>query len=281
MDMLLEAYHKPHDGIERGQFPTNVPKIQKWYSYRAGTRPVFLFTVKQIRYAMKVLLKERMIVTVKRQWDIVVTILNYDEWQTPFGSESHTESQSNGQAESQMYNKECIITKNVLTTKTYAPQAVPPSEPSENLAPAYTKESIVDGKLVTTAPTHLHTEKTGEVFIFAKGSKNSKPPKLKGRALWHFLGFWERFGKHGNRAAAAKEWIKIEKGWTGLDNGNRAAEFKQICRAAALETQFRSTYDHTPIYGEGWLSDRRWENEIYQGNEPTPPGRSSKIPHYV
>ena len=94
----------------------------------------------------------------------------------------------------------------------------------------------------------------------AKPTMRSNPgvTKFKGR----FDEFWDTFAyKHG-KTRAMKAWMAV-CGAAKAD-ADLAALAGEILRAAEIEARRRPTLvatGRTPIYPEGWLSQRRWEDE--------------------
>ena len=87
--MLMQASFKDHGSLKRGQFFTSLEKMRESMSYKSGYR-LAKPTVKEIRGVTKFLTKVRMIVTTKVTHGMVITILNYDYYQTPENYEGHT-----------------------------------------------------------------------------------------------------------------------------------------------------------------------------------------------
>ena len=94
-----------------------------------------------------------------------------------------------------------------------------------------------------------------------------KRKKLTGERLAKFKAFWEAFNYKKSRARAIDAWLKA--GWSKDKQANHALH-DQIIFAAQREAQRRPGLmqrGRTPIYAEGWLTGRRWEDEETQ--EPT------------
>lgn len=87
--------------------------------------------------------------------------------------------------------------------------------------------------------------------------------KLSGKKLVAFELFWTAFNYKKDRAAAADAWLDLT-----LDD----ALFETIIRSAKVTAAMRPSEiaaGKTPIYPQGWLTGRRWEDEAY-----LPPGNS-------
>lgn len=83
-----------------------------------------------------------------------------------------------------------------------------------------------------------------------------KKRKLKGKRLETFLMFWEAFDYKKSKADAADSWYEIPQLTDKLVDA--------ICLAAKKEASNRQSVINkglTPIFPQGWLSSRRWEDE--------------------
>jgi phage replication O-like protein O len=78
-----------------------------------------------------------------------------------------------------------------------------------------------------------------------------------------FDAFWQTFGKKDGKANAIKAWGAL--GASALKAGESLSDLLQtVLHAAALEADRRPSLlakGHTPIYAQGWLSQRRFEDE--------------------
>ena len=83
-----------------------------------------------------------------------------------------------------------------------------------------------------------------------------KKRKLEGKRLQTFLKFWEIFNYKKDKASAADSWIDIPELTNSLVD--------EICEAAKVEADGRQEIinkESTPIYAQGWLTARRWEDD--------------------
>lgn len=90
-------------------------------------------------------------------------------------------------------------------------------------------------------------------------SKPRHRPVLEGRSLELFNQFWDAFDFKQSRKQA-------EKAWADIPNMTEALAAK-ICEAARREAALRPQYTargRTPKYPQGWLNDRRWEDDYDQ-----------------
>jgi len=83
--------------------------------------------------------------------------------------------------------------------------------------------------------------------------QTKKKRKLKGQALQDFEEFWTTFSLKKGKAEAADAWIDVYKPGT----------LEVILHGARCEAKAREKVEEegrTPIYAQGWLSGRRWED---------------------
>jgi hypothetical protein len=83
-----------------------------------------------------------------------------------------------------------------------------------------------------------------------------KGHKLNGNGYEDFMLFWDAFDYKEGKASAADAWMDIPKEYYDID---------KIIAGAKQEAERRQdliTKGKTPKMAQGWLSDRRWENEI-------------------
>lgn len=96
--MLLQASYKDHGDLRRGQFFATLNGMREAMAYKIGYR-VEKPSKKEIRGAMKVLSKVRMMGTMKVTHGLLITILNYDLYQSPENYEGHDEGTHSGHTE--------------------------------------------------------------------------------------------------------------------------------------------------------------------------------------
>ena len=83
-----------------------------------------------------------------------------------------------------------------------------------------------------------------------------KKRKLTGKRLETFNRFWSDFNYKKGKADAADSWLDIPQLTDALVN--------EICESAKREASARQgliDQGRTPIYAQGWLTARRWEDE--------------------
>jgi len=91
--------------------------------------------------------------------------------------------------------------------------------------------------------------------------------KLVGKKLMAFELFWTAFDYKKDRAAAADAWFDLELTDDLFDQILRAA------KAWATARPYELANGKTPIYPQGWLTGRRWEDEIVIPIARLPAGR--------
>jgi len=108
--------------------------------------------------------------------------------------------------------------------------------------------------------TVIDTEEVGVVFLSRKNRK------LTGNKLAWFKEFWDAFDYKKSKAAAADSWLDI-KGLTRelVDSIVEGAK-KEAVRRLTLRD------DQTPKMAQGWLTDRRWEDDY----EAKPSGNGNR-----
>jgi len=91
--MVLRSNFKDRDKLKRGQLLTSIEEMREAGSYKAGYRNIKPSKM-QIRTAYEALKNNTMISTAKTTRGMVITIINYDKYQTPANYEQHTEEHS-------------------------------------------------------------------------------------------------------------------------------------------------------------------------------------------
>lgn len=101
--------------------------------------------------------------------------------------------------------------------------------------------------------------------------------RITGKRLETFLRFWESFAYKRDRASAIDAWLDIPQLTNSLVD--------QICNAATREARARPSMvadGRTPKMAQGWLSARRWEDEVFdlptELDQPKPQTNGVKCP---
>ncbi|HCY85933.1 MAG TPA: hypothetical protein DHV36_12430 [Desulfobacteraceae bacterium] len=127
-----------------------------------------------------------------------------------------------------------------------------------------TKENIYYADSDESAP--LSPKEKQEPFYKTKSGK-----KLTGKRLETFTLFWDAFNFKQGKASAADSWLNIKP----LTNRIVA----DILTAAAIEAERREgtiAKGGTPKWAQGWLTERRWEDEVYQTNTIAPKAKTTE-----
>jgi phage replication O-like protein O len=114
----------------------------------------------------------------------------------------------------------------------------------------YTKDNIIPQSVAKKTQPHLSGEEQSKFYL------TKKKLKLTGKRLESFERFWECFGYKKDKANAADAWLEIPQLTNSL--------VETICKAAEKEAADRPgkiAKGQTPIYAQGWISARRWEDE--------------------
>lgn len=91
----------------------------------------------------------------------------------------------------------------------------------------------------------------------------AKKKKLTGKRLEAFEEFWSAFDYKKGKAPAADAWLAIPELTNNL--------VSQILVSSKLESQNRQNLidnGKTPKMAQGWLTERRWEDEAQNSNKP-------------
>lgn len=120
----------------------------------------------------------------------------------------------------------------------------------------------------TSSPTGIDQDQNPSVLTDDRGDHKKSTPvpkpelvtkrgrKLTGKKLMAFELFWTAFDYKKDRAAAADAWFDLELTDDLFDQILRAA------KAWATARPYELANGKTPIYPQGWLTGRRWEDEI-------------------
>jgi hypothetical protein len=123
---------------------------------------------------------------------------------------------------------------------------------NQNHALSPTPTPISSTNNIHSTDTKHSASDNADIFYLTR-----KKRKLKGKRLDTFNQFWKAFNYKKGKAEAADSWIDIPT----LNNGL----VEKIIKAAKLEAQQRPKLienGRTPKFAQGWLSGKRWEDEI-------------------
>ncbi|CCK82408.1 hypothetical protein [Desulfobacula toluolica] len=127
--------------------------------------------------------------------------------------------------------------------------------PSPSPSPSPTPTPMVNNNAdssesASRAPEKFYRTKTGK--------------KLTGKRLESFEHFWRVFNYKKGKSASADSWLKIPSLTDAL--------VKEIISAAEIEASRRPDLikkGHSPKWAQGWLTERRWEDEDYSHGSGT------------
>ena len=123
-------------------------------------------------------------------------------------------------------------------------------------------DSLIPDSLIPDS--NILSESDDSDFIQLK-----KGRRLKGERLAWFEEFWDSFGYKSGKKPAAQAWYDISPNKELKDKIISAAK-AECARRPELKKK-----GSTPKMAQGWLTDRRFEDEIYQDQKkqaPDPPG---------
>ena len=212
--------------INRGQLFRSYKDIQDSLAWFIGWRKE-VYNENQMKGAMKYLRDNQMITTRKQLGGVLITVLNYDFYNDPKNYETTNEP-----------------TIELTIEKTRKQPMV--SDNNKNVKNDKKEEVIKD------IPQNEFAGEDQEEFYLTKNKK-----KLKGKRLSSFLRFWIIFDYKKDKASAGDSWYDIPELTDALVN--------KICESAKREADQRQSKinnNQIPIYAQGWLTARRWEDEI-------------------
>lgn len=229
--LLRRANHKDkkYDGfvVKRGQVFLSFNDIRdalKWSKGCATER----YTVNQMKHTMKLLRTHLMIELSSQPRGNLITICKYDFYQNPKNYESTSESTNESTSGQPVVNQTSpAINKNDNNEKNDELKDIP---------------ILVGDETVFPSPE--------EPFY-----KTKKGRLLKGEKLTAFNAFWKSYGYGQGKAAAGDSFLDVYS----------PAVFPEMLAGAKRECENRPAVlkkGRTPKYAQGWLTERRWEDEI-------------------
>jgi hypothetical protein len=148
--MLMQASFKDHGNLKRGQFFTSYQRMCNAMAYKIGYRPNKP-SVKEIRGVTKFLTKALMIVTTKVTHGMLITILNYDYYQSFQNYEGHNEGQTQGHNEGTILRKKGI--KKGITPDLFS------------LRERYSDQKLIDDAFAAIASTRKSNKVADSVLL--------------------------------------------------------------------------------------------------------------------
>ncbi len=125
--------------------------------------------------------------------------------------------------------------------------------------------SVKRGKKVVSNMTHTK-DNTKESIVQNKNDfyLTAKKRKLSGKRLETFDIFWDKFNYKKGNPSAADSWLNIPTLTDKLVNEIYIAAENEAKRRPDMEKK-----NQTPKMAQGWLTDRRWEDEHTQEPKKT------------
>lgn len=141
---------------------------------------------------------------------------------------------------------------------------------SEHIRTQYERNTIKESKEQETKEKKENNipQSSEEKYLVTRKKK-----RLIGKRLETFEIFWDKFNYKKGRAEAADAWLEIpELNKLTCELIYKSAEQEAKCRLDLIAS------GKTPKMAQGWITARRWEDEIYPeqpkkqiNNQPTPP----------
>jgi hypothetical protein len=228
---LKKTSHKDRDIFMNGQM-ISIKRGQFVFGRKIASEETGL-SEQQIRTCLKHLEKVKNLTSISTNKYSIITIINWDTYQQD--DKKSTNIPTNNQP---AINQQSTTDKNVKHLKNEKKHIK--TLPQNETSPHLNGEDVVD-------------------FYLTKKKK-----KLSGKRLEAFDKFWDAFNYKKDRANAADSWMDIKY----LDN----ALVEKICIAAKHEAEKRHEIidmGKIPIYAQGWLSSRRWEDDQSAGQKET------------
>lgn len=220
--LLLMANSKPHRRIIAGTMTEAAPG--EVVTGRERLAEELGLSVQQIRTALNLLKKLEIITIRSTNKYSVISLVNWDRYQ-----QQEPASQPASPPASQPAPNQHLTTEQELKNiNTFIPIS---NDISINVAQSDRRPS------------------SSEVLV-------GKRKKLEGKRKQSFERFWEVFAYKKGRAEAIDAWAAIPQLTDAL--------MEQILSAARKEAERRPevvSAGRTPIYAQGWISGRRWEDE--------------------
>jgi hypothetical protein len=118
----------------------------------------------------------------------------------------------------------------------------------EAVTEAVTEAEKIKNKRLTALPFLKEKGPHDDVFYLS-----AKKKKLKGKCLEGFNSFWKAFSYPNGKAKAADVWLQVYR-------DDNISAIIAGAEHTANERPGLIAEGRTPIYAQGWLSGRRWED---------------------
>ena len=219
--MLVKANWKDRDKLKRGQFVASIADMQDAMSYHIGYRKMTP-TKDEIRSAYEAFTKAAMITTTKTTRGLLVTILNYEQYQNPSNYEAHNETHDE------------ISTKPTITPHHTEEREERRKKEKKHTVPSRDDAGVSSGKVEVSGV--MMTAEQAELFAE----------------------FWQTYPKERRtgKGAVVKAWMKI-----GVDALLSAKMVQALEKLKLTEQWNRDGGKYIPM-PTTWLNQRRWEDDI-------------------
>ena len=257
--LLRKVTHKDIKKFNRGQAHFKILQIRQDLSWHQGNSTRY-YSYKQIRCAIQKLVKNQSITTVKGKTGLVITVIKYGYYQTMDNYEKPDKKNENrwdlvGSRQAVPKGKtkntinSCNNNNKINNNKTRGAQESNRCNSEGKLSYINRQECKTSNKRIADSD-----ESATQEFYRSKSGK-----KLTGKRLELFYQFWNIFDFKQGKAAAADSWLKIPTLTKQL--------VKRLLNAAKVEASGRQKIINkggSPKWAQGWITERRWEDEIYK-----------------
>ena len=223
--MLCRARQRDGHTRKVGEIFTTIEDMREAMSWRVGYR-VEKPSKDEIRKAYEGFTKATMITTAKTTRGLLITILNFEKYQDPNNYEAHTEAHN---------------------------ESVRKPNEAHTIRQEVSQEGDKKGKAERHSATTKPVAVEAQDFILTKSGK-----KLTGKRMSTFATLWDAFADKRGKAEAADAWARIPQLTDAL-----VAQIVEAARAYAVHVRPELlTSGRTPKMLQGWLTARRWEDDV-------------------
>lgn len=244
--LIAQANHKDSGRIKRGQTMRNISDIidgLKWY---VGFKKM-AYSYSQCENAVKWLRKKGMITTQKTTRGSIITIVNYDYYQTAANYESLKPAETHDE---HMPNTCRTINKNVKNGRRKNDKNIN-DDVSKNIynINLFRKENNAEFNQHELNETELNETKLNETKL--NKTELNESSEAKTQSGYTFDVFWELYEKkRGNKAQLEHKWNSLT-----TEEKQNAVEYIPLYKAAQPNKQYRKD----PLT---FLRNKSWNDEI-------------------
>ncbi|MFZ2770075.1 MAG: hypothetical protein WAZ50_03040 [Minisyncoccia bacterium] len=112
--MLSKAFWRDGYELKRGQLLTNIGEMQDVGRYKKGNQMVGRLTEDQVRSAYGYFAKTNMVSIAKPTRGMLITIINFDSYQTASNYETHTEAKTGANPTAKPTRRTLQLTRNII-----------------------------------------------------------------------------------------------------------------------------------------------------------------------